>query len=41
MTRIAVKIVFGSYGKKHVLKGVDLSAAAGQCVGIVGENGCG
>ena len=41
MTRIAVKNVFGSYGKKQVLKGVDLSAAAGQCVGIVGENGCG
>ncbi len=24
MTRIAVKNVFGSYGKKQVLKGVDL-----------------
>ena len=35
MTRIAVKNVFGSYGKKQVLKGVDLSAVAGRSVQVM------
>ncbi len=41
MERIVAKGIVSSYGKKQVLKGVDLSAGAGECVGIVGENGCG
>lgn len=27
--------------QKRVLKGVDLSAIAGECIGITGANGCG
>lgn len=30
-----------SYGKKRVLRGIDLKARAGECTGIVGANGCG
>lgn len=41
MERINAKGIVSSYGKKQVLKGVDISAGAGECVGIVGENGCG
>lgn len=41
MERIVAKGIVCSYGKKQVLKGVDLSAGAGECVGVVGENGCG
>lgn len=41
MECIVAKNIVSSYGKKQVLKGVDISAKAGQCVGIVGENGCG
>ena len=41
MERIVVRNIVRSYGKKKVLKGVSLSAAAGECIGIVGENGCG
>jgi ABC-type multidrug transport system, ATPase component len=41
MERIVVRNIVSSYGKKKVLKGVSLSAAAGECIGIVGENGCG
>ncbi|MBP1584791.1 MAG: ATP-binding cassette domain-containing protein, partial [Lachnospiraceae bacterium] len=29
------------YGKKTVLDGINLSADAGSCVGILGGNGCG
>lgn len=41
MERIVAKGIVSSYGKKQVLKGVNLSADAGECIGIVGENGCG
>lgn len=41
MERIIAKGIVSSYGKKQVLKGVDLIAGAGECVDIVGENGCG
>ncbi len=41
MERIAAKNIVSSYGRLQVLKGVDISAGAGQCVGIVGRNGCG
>ena len=30
-----------SYGKHRILNGVSFSAGPGQCVGIVGTNGCG
>lgn len=30
-----------NYGKKEVLKNVDLTAHSGQCIGILGGNGCG
>ena len=30
-----------NYGKKKVLKGVDLTVEEGTCVGIIGPNGSG
>lgn len=41
MERIIASGIVSSYGKKNVLNGVDISAQIGQCVGIVGANGCG
>lgn len=29
------------FNRREILKGVDLTAAPGECVGIVGSNGCG
>ena len=29
------------YHRREILRGVDLSAAPGECVGIIGGNGCG
>lgn len=41
MERIRAAGIESAYGRKRVLCGVDISAKAGQCVGIVGANGCG
>lgn len=30
-----------SYGKHHILNGVSLHVSPGECVGIIGSNGCG
>ena len=41
MERLKAVNIASSYGRKKVLCGVDIAAGAGQCVGIVGTNGCG
>ena len=33
--------IYKRYNRKEILKGVDLTVAPGECVGIVGSNGCG
>ncbi|MCI8512402.1 MAG: ATP-binding cassette domain-containing protein [Lachnospiraceae bacterium] len=38
---LEVSDVCRSYGKTNVLKGITFSAGPGECVGIVGGNGCG
>ena len=38
---IEVKDIAFSYGKHPVLKGISLTAAPGDCVGILGNNGAG
>ena len=38
---IVIKDIYKKYGKKEVLKGVSFSASSGQCIGILGDNGCG
>lgn len=38
---IQIKNITKSYGKKQVLKGIDLTAAGGTCIGILGSNGSG
>ena len=38
---ISVKEIYKKYGKKEVLKGVSFTASSGQCIGILGDNGCG
>ena len=38
---ISVKDIVKKYGKKEVLKGVSFTAHSGQCIGILGDNGCG
>ncbi len=39
--KIEIRGVSKAYGKKHVLKHIDLSVCGGQCIGILGGNGCG
>ena len=41
MERILVSDIVSSYGRRKVLNGVNICAHQGQCVGIVGANGCG
>ena len=38
---LAVSGVCKSYGKHHILNGIELKAGPGECVGIAGSNGCG
>lgn len=38
---IELKNIHKSYGKKQVLRGVNLSAESGKCIGILGGNGSG
>ena len=38
---ITVKDITSSYGKRQILKGVSFTAGRGECIGIVGANGCG
>ena len=33
--------IYKRYGRREILKGVDLTVAPGACVGIIGGNGCG
>ena len=33
--------IYKRYNRKEILKGVDLTVVPGECVGIVGSNGCG
>ena len=33
--------IYKSYHRQNILAGVDLTVAPGECVGIVGYNGCG
>ena len=41
MPSIEVKDLQFAYGKHQVLQGLSFSAERGQCIGIVGKNGCG
>lgn len=41
MQALDVRALHVSYGERPVLRGVDLSVAAGELVGLVGPNGCG
>ena len=38
---ITLKNIAKSYGKKQVLKDINLTATGGSCIGILGSNGCG
>ena len=38
---LEVREIYKKYGKKPILQGVTFQAKAGECIGIVGGNGCG
>lgn len=38
---ITVADIASSYGRKQILKGTSFTAQRGECIGIVGANGCG
>jgi len=39
--QISVNDIKKRYGRKEVLKNVSFSASGGECIGILGKNGCG
>ncbi len=39
--KVEIKNIRKCYGKKEILKDINLSAESGRCVGIFGANGCG
>lgn len=39
--QIEIKSISKSYGKREVLKDISFSASGGNCIGILGANGCG
>ena len=39
--QIEIKNISKSYGKREVLKDISFSASGGNCIGILGANGCG
>ncbi len=41
MERIEASGIASAYGKRQVLRNVNISAKAGECVGLAGANGCG
>ena len=41
MERLLAVHIVSSYGRKKVLCDVNIAAETGQCIGIVGTNGCG
>lgn len=38
---LEVRELYKKYGKKQILRGVSFQAGTGECIGIVGGNGCG
>lgn len=38
---LEVKDIYKKYGKRTILQGVTFQAGSGECIGIVGGNGCG
>ncbi len=39
--QIEIKNISKAFGRKKVLRGINLSADGGKCIGIIGANGCG
>ena len=41
MNCVRVEGLQSAYGRKKILQGITFEAHAGECIGIVGRNGCG
>lgn len=41
MTMLEVSDIYKSYGRQEILKGISFKVNPGECVGLVGYNGCG